>query len=354
MNKTMNFFKNLINTKLTSKNENFKDLKIGLIGAGTQGTILSSQIEESGAKIVAVHDTNLLRARKLKLLHKAELATDKLEEFFKIKMDGLLLCTMPKIRIEPIKMACQNNIHLLVEKPAAYNIEEGQQCYSLIKDSNIIASVGFQLRYEPRYERLKEIIKGHEIHLVRTVCTVDYFLNYRMPDWYLKDDLSGGPIAEQAIHLLDIARYVLGNPKATNVASFGTRNMEIEKKEYDSLNAVQLMYHLDNKVIGVHTNHSGHENTYFDLELIGPHVRIYANASEKNICGIINGKKVNEPTPDKTHSGLNKVTAWLKAIKTGDKKYVKSDFLEALNTQSLIDASIKSQKKNSVIFVTDN
>ena len=348
----MKLLKNLIKKQFFSSDENFSHLRIGVIGAGIQGSILSSLVEDSGAKIVAVHDTNLLRARKLKLLRKAELATDKLEEFFKIKMDGLLLCTMPKIRIEPIKMACQNNIHLLVEKPAAYDVEEGQKCYSLIKNSNIISSVGFQLRYEPRYERLKEIIKGHKIHLVRTVCTVDYFLNYRMPDWYLKDDLSGGPIAEQAIHLLDIARYVLGNPKAINVASFGTRNMEIEKKEYDSLNAVQLMYHLDNQVIGVHTNHSGHENTYFDLELIGPHIRIYANASEKNICGIINGKKINELTPEKTHSGLNKITAWLKAIKTVDKKYIKSDFLEALNTQSLIDASIKSQKKNNVISIT--
>ena len=51
---------------------------------------------------------------------------------------------------------------------------------------------------------------------------------------------------------------------------------------------------------------------------------------------------------------LNEKYNLLRPIKTGDKKYVKSDFLEALNTQSLIDASIKSKKKNSVIFVTDN
>jgi predicted dehydrogenase len=347
----MNFFNNLINKKLTSKNENFKHLKIGLIGAGTQGTILSSLIEESGAKLVAVHDTNLVRARKLKLLHKADLATDKLEEFFNINMDGVLICTMPKVRIEPIKLACKNKIHLLIEKPAAYNLKEGQECYSLIKNSNIISSVGFQLRYEPRYERLKEIIKNQEIHLVRTVCTVDYFLNYKMPDWYLKNELSGGPVAEQAIHLLDIVRFILGNPKATNVSSFGVRNMEVDKQEYDSLNAVQLMYELDNKAIGVHTNHSGHENTYFDLELIGPHTRLYANASEKNIHGIINGKKINEITPEKTNLGLNKVTAWLKAIKTGDRKYIKSDFLEALNTQSLVDAAIKSNNTKNVVSI---
>ena len=79
----MKLLKNLIKKQFFSSDENFSHLRIGVIGAGIQGSILSSLVEDSGAKIVAVHDTNLLRARKLKLLRKAELATDKLEEFFK-------------------------------------------------------------------------------------------------------------------------------------------------------------------------------------------------------------------------------------------------------------------------------
>ena len=63
-------------------------------------------------------------------------------------------------------------------------------------------------------------------------------------------------------------------------------------------------------------------------------------------------KKINEATPEKTHSGLNKITAWLKAIKTGDKKYIKSDFLEALSRQSLVDGAIKSQKNNNITSIT--
>ncbi len=46
--------------------------------------------------------------------------------------------------------------------------------------------------------------------------------------------------------------------------------------------------------------------------------------------------------------GLDKVCAWLKAIETGDRKYILSDYKESLNTQALIDAAIKSQSTKNM------
>ena len=66
---------------------------------------------------------------------------------------------------------------------------------------------------------------------------------------------------------------------------------------------------------------------------------------------MIDGKKINEATPQKTKLGLNKVGAWLKAIKNNDRNYLRSDYLEALNTQALVDAAIKSQTTHSVEIV---
>ena len=334
--------------KKETYDESLSKLRIGVVGAGTQGILLSEIVESAGAKVVAIHDRKIVKARKLSLLRNSNLATDNLEEFFKVDMDGILVCTVPKIRKEIIKLACKKNIHLLIEKPPAYNLEEGRECLNEIEKSGIISSVGFQLRYEPRYERVKELIQGHEIHLIRTVCTVDYYLNFAMPDWFLKNEASGGPIAEQASHLLDVTRFILGNPKAIKVSSFGLKNMALDKKEFTAENSIQLIYQLDNGVIGVHTNHCGQERSCFDLELIGPRIRITANATDKTIHGVINGKKFSENTPDETQHGLNKVTAWLKAISTGNSEYLQSDYLDSLRTQSLIDAAIKRRKNERI------
>ena len=173
-------------------------------------------------------------------------------------------------------------------------------------------------------------------------------INFAMPDWFLKNEASGGPIAEQASHLLDVTRFILGNPKAIKVSSFGLKNMALDKKEFTAENSIQLIYQLENGVIGVHTNHCGQERSCFDLELIGPRIRITANATDKTIHGVINGKKFSENTPDETQHGLNKVTAWLKAISTGNNEYLQSDYLDSLSTQSLIDAAIKSRKNERI------
>ena len=61
------------------------------------------------------------------------------------------------------------------------------------------------------------------------------------------------------------------------------------------------------------------------------------------------GKKIDEDFPaENSLGGLDKTSAWLKAIETGDRKYIRSDYKESLNTQALIDAAIKSQSSNNM------
>lgn len=325
-----------------------KNLRIGVIGAGIMGSELTESVERAGAKIVAVHDIRLEAAEKLASERNGAEATTELNKLFDVQMDGLLLCTMPTVRVEPVKRACEKKIHLLIEKPPAYNLIEGRDCLAAIKKADVMAAVGFQLRYDPRYERLKQLIKGQDVHLVRTVCSTSFYLDFKIVPWHLQNQFSGGPIIDQAIHLLDCVRYVLNNPRPTRAAAIGIKNMALNRKEFNSENALQLMYELDNGVIGVHTNHCGHEKFHFDLELIGPHLRLEANITDPTIHGIIDGKEINENFPNQNKLGLNKVDAWLKAIETGNRGYIRSDYAEALNTQALLDAAVKSLKTHCV------
>tara|TARA_B100001123_G_C15241669_1_gene999337 strand:+ start:172 stop:1239 length:1068 start_codon:yes stop_codon:yes gene_type:complete len=325
-----------------------KPLKIGITGAGSQGTQLCNLAKNYGAKIVAVHDANIDAAKKLANIHNAKVSTTDFDKFFEEPMDGLLISTLPTIRLEPITRACNKNINIFVEKPPAYNLIEARKCLSAIKKSNIISSVGFQLRYDPRYKKVKELIADNEIHLVRTKITIDYYLNYRMSPWFLEKQISGGPIAEQAIHMLDCVRFVFNNTKALQAVAIGTKNMGRYNKNFDAENAMQLMYKLDNGIIGVHTNHCGQEKPRFDLELIGPNFQLEANATESKIHGIINGREVNENPSIQNDNGLDKISSWLKAIETKDITYLTSSYEDSLYTQSLVDAAIKSQTTHRV------
>ena len=330
-----------------------KSLAIGIIGAGRMGGHHYKAVTDYGGRVVAVHDVRLDAARELATDADTVLATTDLEAFFDVEMDGVVITTPPPIRFEPIQMACDSGIPMMIEKPPALNMAEGRRCLACIEEAGVIAAVGFQLRYHPLYERLKTLIATETIHLVRTVCTIDYYLTFRMPLWFLKSEISGGPLPEQAVHVLDCARYVMGNPKPVQAHALAIKNMALERTEFDAENAIQMTYQLDNGVFGTHTNHCGTEKFCFEVEVLGPHLRLHANMTDNTIHGYLNGEIVNEPVVGENSLGLDKTGAWLQAIETGDRSLIRSPFADAVQTLALIDAAVQSRGTGRFINVEE-
>lgn len=337
----------------TNLKASYNSLAIGIIGAGRMGRHHSNAITGFGARVVAVHDVLLEAAQNLAADGNAEIATDSLNDFFEIDLDGVVVTTPPPIRLKPIQMACERGIHLMVEKPPAFNIAEGRKCLDCIEKAGVMAAVGFQLRYHPLFELLKKVIAEETVHLVRTVCTINYYLDFQMPSWFLQSEISGGPLAEQAIHVLDCARFVLGNPKPIQAHALAIKNMALDRTEFDAENSIQMTYQLDNGVFGTHMNHCGTEGFCFEVEVVGPHLRLHANMVENVIRGYLNGETINEPAHSQNSIGLDKTGAWLRAIETGDGTLIRSSFKDALETMALIDAAIQSRNTGKFYQVED-
>ena len=68
-------------------------LAIGIIGAGRMGSHHHSAITNYGGRVVAVHDVRLAAAEELATFANAELATDVLDDFFDVEMDGVVITT---------------------------------------------------------------------------------------------------------------------------------------------------------------------------------------------------------------------------------------------------------------------
>ena len=330
-------------------------LKIGIVGAGVMGNRHEGRIADYGAQVVAVHDIHLPAAQELGTKAGAKIVTDDLERFFEAEMDGLIITTPPPVRVEPIRGACERGIHLMIEKPPALNMTEARACLAHIENAGVIDAVSFQLRYGSIYERLKELLADETVHLVHTVCTVDYYLNFRMSPWFLQRQISGGPLAEQAIHILDCARFIMGNVKPVRANAIGAKNMALDRTEFDAENAIQMMYELDNGVFGTHMNHCGTKGNGFELEVIGPQLRLRADAqggrNGDRIIGHLHGNEFNEPVPPENSIGLDKIHAWLRAIETGDRSLIRSDFGDAMHTLALIEAAIKSQDTGGFVKI---
>ncbi len=332
---------------------NQNGLRIGIVGAGNMGRGHARAVAAHGAQVVAVHSTRLETAQQLATESGAEIATDELDAFFEHDIDGVVVTAPPPVRLQPVRMACERGIHLMIEKPPALNMDEGRDCLEQIEKAGVIAAVGFQLRYAPLYERLKHLLANETVHLIQTVCTVDYYLSFNMAPWFLQQKISGGPVAEQAIHLLDCGRFVLGNPKPVQAHALAVKNMALDRSEFDAENAIQMTYALDNGVLGTHTNHCGTERFSFDLEVIGPHLRLRANVTQNRITGYLNGQELDKPVPEENSLGMDKTGAWLRAIETGERSLVRSEYADAIHTLALVEAAVRSRGTGRFVGVEE-
>ena len=128
--------------------------------------------------------------------------------------------------------------------------------------------------------------------------------------------------------------------------------MALDRTEFDAENAIQMTYSLDNGVLGTHTNHCGTEKFSFDLEVIGPHLRLRANMTEDRIAGYLNGQELDESAPKENSLGLDKTSAWLRAIETGEPSLVRSNYADAIHTLALVEAAVSSRGTGRFVAIS--
>ena len=145
----------------------------------------------------------------------------------------------------------------------------------------------------------------------------------------------------------------MGNPKPVQAHALAAKNMALERTEFDAENAIQMTYQLDNGVFGTHMNHCGTEKFGFEVEVVGPHLRLHANMTDNAIHGYLNGEVINEPGVSENSLGLDKSGAWLRAIETGDRELIRSPFSDAIETLALIDAAVQSRDTGRFINVEE-
>ncbi len=145
-------------------------------------------------------------------------------------------------------MACQAGKHVYVEKPMSYNVWEGRKMIEAARKYHRVVNVGMQTRSAPYAAAARDFIRSGalgEILLVRVYnlmehprhepgpeilppATLDYDLwcgpaaklPYRRGQaWLNMAEYSCGPIPGDAIHQLDLARFVMGDPSAPKTVS---------------------------------------------------------------------------------------------------------------------------------------
>lgn len=113
--------------------------------------------------------------------------------------------------------------HVFVEKPLSLDVATCEAVETVAKDfPKLVAMVGFVRRFDPSYAEAKAAIDKGDLgkpFLVRSQTCDQYD-----PDGFFVKfaSSSGGIFMDCSVHDIDLARWMLGNPRATRVFASGT------------------------------------------------------------------------------------------------------------------------------------
>ncbi len=129
-------------------------------------------------------------------------------------VDYVDVCTFPDFRLQPIEACAQSKKHVQVQKPISTNVTTARAMIETAKRGGIVLGVVSQHRFDDSSQFVsKAIADGRLGKLLQCDCYVKW---YRSAEYYSRPikgswaTEGGGALINQAIHQLDILRWMSG------------------------------------------------------------------------------------------------------------------------------------------------
>ncbi|MDO8978389.1 MAG: Gfo/Idh/MocA family oxidoreductase [Afipia sp.] len=150
-----------VSTKNTASNDRL--LRVGVVGAGVMGTNHARVLAGlPGVELVGIVDPlPAHRTRAVEIVGCPTFAT--LEEMLEAGPDAVTIAAPTHLHRD-VAIACiAQKIHVLVEKPIATSVAEGNEIVTAARDAGVTLMVGHVERFNPAVAAIKQAIKDEEI-----------------------------------------------------------------------------------------------------------------------------------------------------------------------------------------------
>jgi myo-inositol 2-dehydrogenase/D-chiro-inositol 1-dehydrogenase len=181
--------------------------RIGLVGAGfIGGRHLDSLTTQDGVRVVAVADPQTERAEQLAARGGARAYPGWQQLLDAEELDALHVCVPPHGHGAVEEAAIDRGLPLFLEKPLAADLATAERLAARIQAAGLLTAVGYHWRYLDTLEQAGELLADAPARMVLAA-----WLDKapRVP-WWARQDQSGGQTVEQATHLFDVARVLVG------------------------------------------------------------------------------------------------------------------------------------------------
>ena len=218
--------------------------RVGVIGCGRIAAIyrpILAQLQQNGViELRSAMDKDLARAADFAHSFPGCVALDCFEQVLEQDLDTVHILTPHFLHAEQAISCLKAGFHVLCEKPIAINLEDADRMMQAEAESGRQLGIIFQNRYLPGVIKAKELLTNGTFGSILGAWSTLHWSrppSYYACDWKGNWDTEGGGVViDQAIHSLDLVRYLMGY-KAVSVHGHIDRRVLTQIQVEDVANA---------------------------------------------------------------------------------------------------------------------
>jgi predicted dehydrogenase len=214
-----------------------KKIRLGVIGAGgiSQLSHIPNIMAERSAELVAICDTNPGRAAAVAERSGAVVWFDDAEQMFRqTALDGVVISSPTITHPALARLAMENGVDVLLEKPFARTLAEGRSIVESAEKNKRLLMTAMNHRFRPDSLHLRQVIKKREIGDI-TMIRAGWLRQlgvWGRPMWFSDARLAGGGVLmDLGLQMIDLVLFLTGFPSAIEVygaADSRTLGLDVE------------------------------------------------------------------------------------------------------------------------------
>ncbi|MEU4554582.1 Gfo/Idh/MocA family protein [Micromonospora violae] len=214
-----------------------RNCRVGLVGAGgvaqRHARVLTGFDD---VELVAVTDVAPEAASALVAQHGGRACAD-VAELLATGLDAVYVCVPPFAHGPAEEAVIAAGVPMFVEKPVAIDLSTAERIADLIARRGLRTAVGHHWRYLSVLDQARDLLADRPVRMVSGT-----WLDKVPPvAWWSRRDRSGGPVVEQAAHVLDLIRLLAG--EVTEVTAYGNGTPPpVDGADIDSVTTAALRF----------------------------------------------------------------------------------------------------------------
>jgi predicted dehydrogenase len=181
--------------------------RIGFIGVGGIAHRHLGVLEQFGdVELVGFADPDFDRAVEAASRFGARAFNDHDAMLDAVDLDAVFICIPPFAHGAAEKSVIARKLPFFVEKPLSLEIDVATEIAGSVEAAGLVTGVGYHWRYIDTVEEARQRLMHNPAQLIS-----GYWLDQTPPpQWWWREDRSGGQMVEQTTHIIDLARYLVG------------------------------------------------------------------------------------------------------------------------------------------------